>query len=154
MFRYGGQYSDLDTVTLLSSNYLENVVAWAGDFISNANLIFKPGHPGLWKLMKEVNQRFNGKGWNSIGEFGSRLIIQLIKYPSGPVLLTDTIRKLCRFGNSQGRLVREHETSCFNISIHNHLSFFPLKPGERRLLFASFPPEYWRLELLIKIPNI
>lgn len=71
MFRYGGQYSDLDTVTLISSNYLENVVAWAGDFISNANLIFKPGHPFLWKLMKEANQRFNGKGWNSVGELAS-----------------------------------------------------------------------------------
>ena len=66
--RYGGQYSDLDTVSLLNTNYLENVVALAGDFISNANMIFTPENNLVWKMMTAANERFDGKGWNSIGK--------------------------------------------------------------------------------------
>ena len=65
--RYGGQYSDLDTVTMRNTQYLENVLSVAGDFISNANLFFSPSHPFLLELMKEADKKFTGKGWNSLG---------------------------------------------------------------------------------------
>ena len=61
-------YSDLDTVTLAKTDYLENSVASAGSFVSNAHLIFAPHHPFLLELMKEANSRFNGQGWNSVGK--------------------------------------------------------------------------------------
>ena len=65
--RYGGQYSDLDTVTMRNTQYLENVLSVAGDFISNANLFFSPSHPFLLELMKEADKKFTGSGWNSLG---------------------------------------------------------------------------------------
>ena len=69
--RYGGWYSDLDTVTLANTDYLEeNIVGSAGSFVSNAHLIFTPHHPFLLELMKEANSRFNGQGWNSVGKLG------------------------------------------------------------------------------------
>ena len=53
--RYGGWYSDLDTVTLANTDYLEeNIVSSAGSFVSNAHLIFTPHHPFLLELMKEA----------------------------------------------------------------------------------------------------
>ena len=54
-------------MTLLNTNYLENVVALAGDFLSNANLIFAKNNPLLVEIMKTVNATFTGRGWNSIG---------------------------------------------------------------------------------------
>ena len=67
--RYGGWYSDLDTVTLANTDYLEeNIVSSAGSFVSNAHLIFTSHHPFLLELMKEANSRFNGQGWNSVGK--------------------------------------------------------------------------------------
>ena len=66
--RYGGQYSDLDTVSLLKTSHLENIVSVSGDFISNANIILAPRHPFVMALMRAANQKFTGKGWNSLGE--------------------------------------------------------------------------------------
>ena len=66
--RYGGQYSDLDTVSLLKTNYLENIVSVSGDFISNANMIFAPHHPFVLALMRAANKKFTGRGWNSLGQ--------------------------------------------------------------------------------------
>ena len=60
-------YSDLDTVTLATTHYLDNVVARAGSFVSNAQLLFRRGHPFLLQLMEEADQRFTGQGWNSVG---------------------------------------------------------------------------------------
>ena len=65
--RYGGLYSDLDTVTLATTHYLDNVVARAGSFVSNAALVFRRGQPFLLRLMEEADRRFSGQGWNSVG---------------------------------------------------------------------------------------
>ena len=66
--RYGGQYSDLDTVTVAPSGHLDNVVGVSGDWVSNANMIFSPQHPLILQLMEAADKRFTGKGWNSIGD--------------------------------------------------------------------------------------
>ena len=66
--RYGGQYSDLDTVTVSPTGHLENVVGVSGDWVSNANMIFSPQHPLILQLMEAADKRFTGKGWNSIGD--------------------------------------------------------------------------------------
>ena len=55
-------------MTLAKTDYLENSVASAGSFVSNAHLIFAPHHPFLLELMKEANSRFDGQGWNSVGK--------------------------------------------------------------------------------------
>ena len=80
-FRYGGWYTDLDTVTVRPTNHIENTVAISGDFVANGNLVFSRNYTFLWKLMIKANARYTGLGWNSLG----------------PVLLTDTIRKLQYF---------------------------------------------------------
>ena len=90
IIRYGGLYSDLDTVTIASTVYLDNVVAWAGSFVSNAQLLFRRGHPFLLRLMEEADERFTGQGWNSVG----------------PVMLTETIKRMCQTQKE------ERSTSC------------------------------------------
>ena len=98
LFRYGGWYTDLDTVTIRPTNHIENTVAISGDFVANGNLVFSKNYKVrwrlflkiyelftylslkkfLWKLMIKANARYTGLGWNSLG----------------PVLLTDVIRWL------------------------------------------------------------
>jgi hypothetical protein len=36
--RYGGWYSDMDSITVAKTDHLENVVASSGDFVANGNL--------------------------------------------------------------------------------------------------------------------
>ena len=93
--RYGGQYSDLDTVSLLRTSHLENVVSVSGDFISNANMILAPQHPLVLALMRAADKRFTGRGWNSLGWRIISCITFSLFTLSGPVLLTDTLASLC-----------------------------------------------------------
>ena len=93
--RYGGQYSDLDTVSLLRTSHLENVVSVSGDFISNANMILAPRHPLVLALMRAADKRFTGRGWNSLGWRIISCITFSLFTLSGPVLLTDTLASLC-----------------------------------------------------------
>ena len=44
LFRYGGWYTDLDTVTIRPTNHMENTVAISGDFVANGNLVFSKNY--------------------------------------------------------------------------------------------------------------
>lgn len=57
----------MDTITVASTNHLENVVASSGDFIGNGNLIFNAKNGFLHQLMVEANRKYNSQGWNSLG---------------------------------------------------------------------------------------
>ena len=65
--RYGGWYSDMDTITVAATDHLENVVASSGDFVANGNLMFNPHNGFLHKLMIQAEKRFTSVGWNSLG---------------------------------------------------------------------------------------
>ena len=61
--RYGGWYSDLDTVTVAASTQLANTVGDAGTgFVANGNLIFSAGHSFLASLLQRAEARFTGQG--------------------------------------------------------------------------------------------
>ena len=76
--RYGGWYSDLDTVTIASTSHLATTVAMSGDFVSNGNLVFPARHRFLRHLMVQAQNRFTGKGWNSLGWCHKMVLNQLI----------------------------------------------------------------------------
>ena len=67
IFRYGGWYSDMDTITVAKSDHLENVVASSGDFVANGNLIFSARNGFLRRLMIQAEKKYTGVGWNSLG---------------------------------------------------------------------------------------
>ena len=71
IFRYGGWYSDMDTITVAPTDALENVVASSGDFVANGNLIFDPGNGFLEKLLIRAEEKYTGQGWNSLGQYCS-----------------------------------------------------------------------------------
>ena len=65
--RYGGWYTEMDTITVAASDKLENVVASSGDFVANGNLIFSAGNGFLKLLLSRAEERYTGQGWNSLG---------------------------------------------------------------------------------------
>ena len=50
LFRYGGWYTDLDTVTIRPTNHMENTVAISGDFVANGNLVFSKNYKVRYRL--------------------------------------------------------------------------------------------------------
>ena len=64
----------MDTITVASTNHLENVVASSGDFIGNGNLVFNANNGFLHQLMVEAERKYNSQEWNSLG---------IISYKSG-----------------------------------------------------------------------
>ena len=68
-FRYGGWYTDTDTITVGRTDHLENVVASSGAFVANGNMIFSPGNGFLEQMMVRAEHKFTGRGWNSLGSF-------------------------------------------------------------------------------------
>ena len=60
--RYGGWYSDMDTITVAASDHLENVVASSGDFVANGNLIFSAGNGFPDLLLARAEERYTGQG--------------------------------------------------------------------------------------------
>ena len=65
----------MDTITVASTEKLENVVASSGDFVANGNLIFSAKNGFLQKLLVRAEEKYNGEGWNSLGiNFSSSFI--------------------------------------------------------------------------------
>ena len=60
LFRYGGWYTDLDTVTIRPTNHIENTVAISGDFVANGNLVFSKNYKVRYRdglfLIKSISQ--------------------------------------------------------------------------------------------------
>ena len=85
---------------------------------------------------------------------------------SGPVLVTDKLTSTCRIGQryselnildsnhvktfnviySGRKLVGEYGDTCFHVTVLGHHSFYPIKAHDRRKLFISQDPQYWRFE--------
>ena len=78
MLRYGGWYTDLDTITFRPAPRLVNTLGRSGAFVGNGNLVLGPGGGFLAAVMRQADRKFTGKGWNSLG----------------PVLVTETLVKV------------------------------------------------------------
>jgi len=127
LYRYGGWYTDLDTVTTAATKTLQRTVGIAGDFVANGNMIFPSQSRFLRRLMVRADQRYTGKGWNSLG----------------PALLTETIIEECNLTrNSASSLVGRHR-SCGNITVLSSTAFYPFKANERAELFRSRDDQFW-----------
>ena len=61
-FRYGGWYTDTDTVTIRKTTHFENTAALSGLFVANGNLIFSRGSKFLKELLVRAELRYTGKG--------------------------------------------------------------------------------------------
>ena len=61
-FRYGGWYTDTDTVTIRKTTHFENTAALSGLFVANGNLIFSRGSKFLKELLVRADLRYTGKG--------------------------------------------------------------------------------------------
>lgn len=79
-------------MTIASTSHLATTVAMSGDFVSNGNLVFPARHRFLRHLMAHAQNRFSGKGWNSLGWYQNMVLKPV---DSGPVLLTETLIEEC-----------------------------------------------------------
>ena len=62
-FRYGGWYTDTDTVTVRETTKIQkNTVALSGPFVANGNLFFEKQNKFLKLLLIEADRRYTGIG--------------------------------------------------------------------------------------------
>ena len=80
--RYGGWYTDTDTVTIKDNTRLRNTVALSGDFVANGNMFFQRGYQFLKKLITVANKMYTGKG----ELFSRRICISGFQIQAGIVL--------------------------------------------------------------------
>lgn len=74
LWKYGGYYSDLDTITIKN---IEPLLRFNGAAlqnekpveINNANLIFKKNHSFLYDLMDQMARDYNPYGWTVNGQY-------------------------------------------------------------------------------------
>ena len=143
IIRYGGWYTDTDTVTVDRTDHLENVVASSGAFVANGNLVFSPGNGFLEQMMIRAEQKFTGKGWNSLGSL-TFLFSRITHLIAGPVLLTETIMSECHAGRGTNQTIIGDHPDCWGLSVLNHTIFYPLKSPERRTLFQQHGDNFWK----------
>ena len=126
--RYGGWYTDTDTITVARTDHLDNVVASSGAFVANGNLIFSPANGFLEQMMIRAEQKFTGKGWNSLG----------------PVLITETITAECDSGRGTNNTIIGDHPDCWGLSVLNHTAFYPIMSPDRRKLFQQHGDNFWK----------
>ena len=62
-FRYGGWYTDTDTITVRETTEIQkNTVALSGLFVANGNLFFEKQNKFLKLLLIEADRRYTGIG--------------------------------------------------------------------------------------------
>jgi hypothetical protein len=101
LYKYGGFYSDLDTITVRNLLPLSKYAAGIGylyeegDSIGNGFLYFKAGHPFLESAMKEMKQNYKADLWGF----------------NGPVLFMRQIKALCNLNdkNMYKVLLKSHD---------------------------------------------
>ena len=72
IFKVGGFYSDLDTLTLGDLSRLENVIGatrmlGADTHLANGAFHFRRHHPLLWRIMEDIVTTYRGRDRNEIG---------------------------------------------------------------------------------------
>jgi len=128
LYRYGGWYTDTDTVTIKDTTSLKNTVALSGPFAANGNLIFQKGYGFLKKIIQKADSIYTGKGWNSLG----------------PYLLTETIRNVCHVGHGTNHSLHGFHKNCFGLTVLNHSSFYPVMHPQRFILFQTQTDQFWQ----------
>ena len=117
-------------------------MALSGHFVTNANLFFQKQYVFLRLLMIEANRRYTGIGKNVIW---NQILTELKGWNSlGPVLLTDTINKVCHVGRGTNSSILGHHQQCYGLNVLNHTYFHPIKHPDRTVLFQSQSDLFWK----------
>jgi hypothetical protein len=130
LWKYGGIYSDLDTITIKSFEPLieksgvgyiyENV-----DSIGNGVMVFKRNHDFLMKIMHEFATDYNPYDWGA----------------NGPSMILKAIKAYCHVENVRDLL--DNASLCDDeLSIFPEEAFYPLRyiDDEYKALFETDPP--------------
>ena len=83
IYKYGGFYSDLDTVTIKDLSNFENVFASskeAGNILYSGNFHLHQHHPLLENLMKNVMKNYKGMKRTEIGPLFGRISISDVEF--------------------------------------------------------------------------
>lgn len=167
MWKYGGVYSDLDTISLKSFNPLiDERKNGIGDLfennadIGNGLMIFQPKLPYILYLMKEFYKNYNGNEWAI----------------NGPQLLAKTLLDFCNIDNihshllpgykkpqgktfyitkktnlNQNLVYLDKKHKCANLNIFPHYYFYPILFYKTEFLKNSFTKNstynenYWKV---------
>jgi len=130
IYRYGGWYSDLDTITVKNTSYIQwNVFPSQGagylgtaNFGARANNYFLKTH-----LENQAKTYTNATKWNGMG----------------PLLLTQSFQNIM---NDKKIIPGYHKDA--DLEVAEWQRFFPMKPGEAKEEFKPHEDFYWegRLE--------
>jgi lactosylceramide 4-alpha-galactosyltransferase len=137
LFKYGGFYSDLDTIAVKSFETLSlksgaGYLNENGDSLGNGFLHFTKGHSFLEFLMKEFQYKYNPSYWGG----------------NGPTLFIDTMKIYCQFDDFFQVLMNKklNDTNiktvgrkCQDLIIYPETFFYPYtyKNGELDILFGK-----------------
>lgn len=136
LFKYGGFYSDLDTIAMKSFEALSyksgaGYLNENGESLGNGFLHFTKGHSFLEFLMNEFQLKYNPAYWGG----------------NGPTLLIDSMQTYCKFDDFFRALMNKtlndtfklNDHKCKDLIIYPETFFYPYtyKNGELEILFRK-----------------
>ncbi|KAK5643036.1 hypothetical protein RI129_009203 [Pyrocoelia pectoralis] len=123
LYKYGGIYLDLDTVTIRSFNglALNFAVAESETHVNNAVIrssIKGSGHEFIKMCLKELKEYFRGDFWGY----------------NGPVVVTKILKKMCEVNNIKDIMYKK---KCSGFTVYPPEKFYPIFYENWRLYFED-----------------
>ena len=102
IWKYGGFYSDLDTITLKDLSPLRKYSGFGylyenGPSLGNGFIHFRAQHPFIYEVMKKFVEKYTAFGW---GE-------------NGPVLIINTIKSYCNIHNLDNLIIKDESLNSY-----------------------------------------
>ena len=130
LYKYGGFYSDLDTIALKSFDPLQHksgpgYIHTNGPSVGSAVLHFAKNHPFLKYVMSEFQLKYNSNEWGA----------------NGPILIKKSLKSYCKFDDIFKELmngIQDEDHKCKDLIIFPKSYFFPYTwTGELEKLFEK-----------------
>ncbi|CAL4173428.1 unnamed protein product, partial [Meganyctiphanes norvegica] len=110
LWKFGGFYSDTDTICIKSVSHLHNVVGLTNDkAINSAVCNFEKGHVLTWRIMKRVKKTYIARNYFTV--------IRAVG---------EKIKEACNVSKSGELMHKSEGNSCEGVSIMPSDAFFPL----------------------------
>ena len=150
LYKHGGFYSDLDTITiksvepLLKYNGVGYLRDGSSDSVGNGILVFEAKHPFLLKVIKDIKRNYDPTHWSGIGP---RVIIRVLgpycevenifeSLKFNPIRLVIDKLELRRSSNKQSLLYYDEPHKC-NVNIFPPNYFYTYSFMDSNFLFES-----------------
>ena len=132
LFRYGGWYTDLDTVTIRPTNHIENTVAISGDFVANGNLVFSKNYKVRLRLFLKTCHLSNSiqRSWWWDIEIIDKFDIRILSW-SLPWSVSQSVTQPRKGSSSWLSAVSAHSSLSVSLGLGRLGAFHALLPCAR-----------------------